>query len=129
MVGFPIADYSFVEKDYVTSIEKNIFPKLEDSISILNKKCDVAAFHSNIFDSTRMFTDSEARGAYSAVFERILTAEGGSNGNGSWKPKYTGLHLVDAPKGKGGSRWVSAAGIEEFQKLGSDAIKNIGRNR
>ena len=130
MVGFQIADFSFVEDDYVTSIEENLFPRLEDSISsVLNNKCDVAAYHSNKFDSTRMFTDNEACVAYSAVFERILTAEGGSNGNGSWKPKYTGLHLVDAPKGKGGSRWVSAAGVEEFKKLGSDAIKNIGRNR
>ena len=113
----------------MTSMEESLSLKLEDSISLKSdNKCAVVAPHNDKFSSARMFTEDEARVAYSAVFERILTAEGGSHGDQSWKPKYTGLYLVDAPKGKGGSRWVSAAGIEEFKKYGNDAIKNIGRN-
>ena len=130
MIDFKSVDFSFITEDYVTSIEESLFLKVEDGLTLqLDNKCEALASHSNRFDGARMFTEDEARVAYSAVFERILTAEGGSHGDQSWKPKYTGLHLVDAPKGKGGSRWVSAAGIEEFQKFGSDAIKNIGRSR
>ena len=129
IVGFSSVDFSFITEDYVTSMEESLSLKLEDSISLKSdNKCAVVAPHNDKFSSARMFTEDEARVAYSAVFERILTAEGGSHGDQSWKPKYTGLHLVDAPKGKGGSRWVSAAGIEEFKKYGNDAIKNIGRN-
>ena len=74
----------------MTSMEESLSLKLEDSLSLKSDdKCAVVAPHNDKFDSARMFTEDEARVAYSAVFERILTAEGGSHGDQSWKPKYS----------------------------------------
>lgn len=62
--------------------------------------------------------------AFSYVFELISYVEGG--GGTGWTPKLTGLHLTDAPRGKGRSMWVSIDGIEQYQMHGEDAINKIG---
>ena len=80
MTDFTSVDFPFVTQDYVTSKEESLFIKPEDSLYLeLDNKCQGLTSPSNWFHSARMFTEDEARLAYSAVFERILTAEGGNH--------------------------------------------------
>ena len=74
--------------------------------------------------STVQFNEEQAKEAYSYVFKFIADQEGGSGP--TWKPAMTGLHLTEAPPGKGQSMWVSIDGIEQFQMHGEDALKRVG---
>ena len=69
------------------------------------------------------YNEDQANAAYSCVFEFLADQEGG--GGAGWKPSMTGLHLTQAPAGKGRSVWVSKEGKEQFRMHGEDAIKKI----
>ena len=70
------------------------------------------------------YNADQAKAAYSYVFKFLADQEGG--GGAGWKPSMTGLHLTQAPAGKGRSMWVSEEGREQFRMHGEDAIKKIG---
>lgn len=69
------------------------------------------------------YNEDQAKAAYSYVFKFLADQEGG--GGAGWKPSMTGLHLTQAPAGKGRSMWVSEEGKEQFRMHGEDAIKKI----
>lgn len=69
------------------------------------------------------YNADQAKAAYSYVFKFLADQEGG--GGAGWKPSMTGLHLTQAPAGKGRSMWVSEQGKEQFRMHGEDAIKKI----
>ena len=69
------------------------------------------------------YNEDQAKAAYSYVFKFLADQEGG--GGVGWKPSMTGLHLTQAPAGKGRSMWVSEEGKEQFRMHGEDAIKKI----
>lgn len=90
---------------------------------------DAGAVVSHIDDASEkclaavQFNEDQAKDAYSHVYKIIASHEGGFASH--WKPKYTGLHLIPAPPGKGRSMWVSEEGREIFQMHGESALKKI----
>ena len=69
------------------------------------------------------YNEDQAKAAYSYVFKFLADQEGG--GSVGWKPAMTGLHLCQAPPGKGRSMWVSEEGKELFCMHSEGAIKKL----